>query len=69
MKINVKFIYKMVIEQEHLMRQLGEGEQYMREIVSDEERACNWLNGKEIKEVLSYLMRRWLASWQDWSPK
>jgi hypothetical protein len=51
MDINGKFRFKVEVERENFMRHLGKGEQYMRDIIADEEWACKWLNGKEIKRV------------------
>jgi len=36
MDINGKFRFKMEVERERLMRHLGKGEQYMRDIIADE---------------------------------
>ncbi|KAG0643058.1 hypothetical protein HOY80DRAFT_1134077 [Tuber brumale] len=53
MNITERFRYDVEIEREQLMRQLGlgEAEKYVRYIAADEERACKWRNGKEIKEA------------------
>ena len=47
--INGRFRFKVEIERERLLRPLGAGEWYMRNILADEPEARKWLDGKEIE--------------------
>ena len=50
--INGKYRFKVEIERERLMRPLGEGESYMRNIIADEEEARKWLDGQKIEKLI-----------------
>lgn len=47
--INGRFRFKVEIERERLLRPLGAGEWYMRNILADEPEARKWLDGREIE--------------------
>ncbi|CUS09305.1 unnamed protein product [Tuber aestivum] len=50
--IDGKFRFRVEVDRERLLRQFGEGEQYITKIIAGEENARKWLDGKEIKRVL-----------------
>lgn len=51
--VNIKGKLRLTVEHdwERLMKLLGRGEQYVRNMIADKEMAGKWLNGKEIKKV------------------
>ncbi|CAZ82468.1 unnamed protein product [Tuber melanosporum] len=50
--IDGRFRFKVTLERERLMRKLGEGEQYARDIIANKETAGKWLKEKEIEKVI-----------------